>query len=134
METVIEIVSGNSVEQVRGELEAACNRHQFGVLAVHDLRAKMRDKGVDFEKECLVFEVCNPHKAKTVLEDDLRISTALPCRISVFRQGDSTHLATIRPGLMLQMFGSPDLAPVAEEVENTLIDIMNEAAGPNPTR
>jgi hypothetical protein len=33
-------------------------RHKFGVLGVHDLKAKMEEKGVPFTRECRIFAVC----------------------------------------------------------------------------
>jgi uncharacterized protein (DUF302 family) len=57
-------------------------RHKFGLLAVHDLKARMVEKGVEFAHHGRIFEVCNPRQAKKVLGSTLR-STALPYRISV---------------------------------------------------
>ena len=126
---VYTVDSDKSIEQVGADLAEACKKRGFGVLGSHDLQAKMKSKGVDFPEPCLVYEVCNPQKASEVLSQDLRISTALPCRISVYRQGEGTRLATIRPGMMLEMFGAKDLQPVAQEVERTIFAIMQEAAG-----
>jgi uncharacterized protein (DUF302 family) len=103
-------------------------RHKFGVLGVHDLKAKMAEKGVPFARECRVFEVCNPHQAKKVLEANLEISTALPCRISVYQEGEATKLATIKPTTMIELYATPGLQEVAREVEATLATIMTEAA------
>ncbi len=61
------------LEQAGKDLEAAVARHKFGVLGVHDLRAKMAEKGVPFARECRIFEVCNPQQAKKVLEANLEI-------------------------------------------------------------
>ena len=58
------LTSRKSLEAVSKGLEAAAQKYKFGILAVHDLKAKMREKGVEFERDCLVFEVCNPHQAK----------------------------------------------------------------------
>ena len=110
------------------DLEAAVARHRFGVLGVHDLKAKMAEKGVPFAPECRIFEVCNPHQAKKVLEANLEISTALPCRISVYEEGGRTKLATIKPTAMIALYSSPGLKEVAEEVEATLERIMADAA------
>lgn len=117
-------------DAVCAALPEAVARHQFGLLHVHDLNETMARKGVEFTPRCRIFEVCNPHQAKRVLEQNLAISTALPCRISVYAQGDRVTLATIRPGMMVEMFGEPGLASVAREVEATIIAIMDEAAGP----
>ena len=110
------------------DLEAAVQRNKFGVMGVHDLKAKMKEKGVDFERDCLVFEVCNPVQAKRVLEKNMEISTALPCRISVYSEGAGAILATLRPSALIELFKEPGLKNVAEEVEHTLIRIMDEAA------
>jgi uncharacterized protein (DUF302 family) len=121
--------SRKSIADVGKALEEAAKKRQFGVLTVHNLRETMKKKGVDFSKECRIYEVCNPHQAKKVLEADTRISTALPCRISVFEDEGKVKLATLRPTAQLAMFGRKDLEPVAKEVENVIIEIMDEAAG-----
>jgi len=114
--------------RVVADLDQAVARHKFGVLGVHDLKAKMAEKGVAFARECRIFEVCNPQQAKKVLEANLEISTALPCRIAVYEEGDVTKLATIKPTAMIALYSSPELKGVAEEVEATLAAIMAEAA------
>lgn len=110
------------------DLEAAVTRHKFGVLGVHDLRETMAKKGVPFARECRIFEVCNPHQAKKVLEANVEISTALPCRISLYEEGGVTKLATIKPTAMIGLYPTPELRGVAEEVEATLVSIMDDAA------
>ena len=54
--------SPRSVEEIAELLPEACTKHGFGVLGVHDLRAKLREKGQEFDRAVLVFDVCNPVK------------------------------------------------------------------------
>jgi len=122
------VESRKPLDRVAKDLEEAVARHKFGVLGVHDLKAKLAEKGVVFSRECRVFEVCNPHQAKKVLDANLEISTALPCRISVYEEGGVTKLATIKPTAMIDLYSSPGLKDVAREVEVTLEAIMAEAA------
>ena len=117
-------------------LESVCRRlpdvaqsHKFGVLGTHDLKQKMQSKGVPFDRECRVFEVCNPQQAQAVLTRSIEISTALPCRISVYEQDGRTVLATIKPTALLQMFRTPEAAATAREVEATMVQIMDEVTG-----
>ena len=126
------IESKKGLAEIGRGLEAAALRHKFGVLAVHDLKAKMQEKGVEFQGECLIYEVCNPHQAKKVLESNPELSTALPCRISIYRTEMGYTLATIRPTLLVELFHTAGLRPVAEEVERTVVTIMQEAANPKP--
>ncbi len=123
------VESKKPLDQVTRDLEAAVTRHKFGILGVHDLKATMAKKGVEFARECRIFEVCNPQQAKKVLEANLEISTALPCRISVYEEGGRTKLATIKATAMLALYPNPELKGVAQEVEATLDRIMAEAAG-----
>ena len=120
--------SDKSLERVAADLEQAVPRHKFGILAVHDLRAKMAEKGVEFGRECRIYEVCNPQQARKVLERNMEVSTALPCRISVYSEGRKTRLATLKPTALIALYATAELKGVAEDIEATLVAIMAEAA------
>jgi uncharacterized protein (DUF302 family) len=126
---LFEIESKKDLKALEQGLQEAAARHSFGVLAVHNLKETMAKKGVDFAGECLVYEVCNPHQAKRVLEANGAVSTALPCRISIYHGAHGYRLATILPTALMKMFASPSLAPVAREVEAVIVAMMKEAAG-----
>jgi len=117
-----------SVEEIAEQLPDVCTAHGFGVLGVHDLRAKLQEKGQDWDTPCLVFDVCNPVQAKRVLTAEPNISAVLPCRISAFPdEAGRTRLVTVRPTRMIELFGA-DLGDVAREVEETLEAILNDVA------
>ena len=73
----------------------------------------MSKKGVDFGRECLIFEVCQPQQAKNVLDQNMSVSIALPCRISIYEEGGKTVLATLKPTSLLAMFNASQLEGVA---------------------
>jgi uncharacterized protein (DUF302 family) len=112
------------------DLNAAVSAHHFGLMHIHNLKETMTKKGVEFGPECLIFEVCQPHQAKKVLEGNMSISTALPCRISMYEKGGKTILATVKPSALLAMFDTPELETVAQDIEATIIEIMKDAATP----
>ncbi len=115
-------------EQAATDLTAAVSRNGFGVLHVHDLGNTLRGKGIAFEPQCQVFEVCNPRQAATVLAADMRLNMALPCRISVYTEAGTTRIGMIRPVPMLgTLTTDPALAKTAAEVEETLTRIIDEA-------
>lgn len=58
----------------------------------------------------------------------MSVSTALPCRISIYEEGGKTILATLKPTTLLALFDTPQLKDVAQEVEDTIARIMTEAA------
>ena len=116
-----------TVDEVVAKIEAAAAANQFGVLGIHNLKQKLKEKGLDFGPECRVLEVCNPGKAKTVLEADLSISNALPCRISVYEEKGKVKVSTLKPTALLALFGRSELEPVAQEVEQALFRIIDAA-------
>jgi len=116
-----------TVEEVVARVEAAAAENQFGVLGVHDLKQKMQAKGVDFGPECRVLEVCHPAKAKTVLEADMSIANALPCRIAVYEQDGKVKVSMLKPTRLLGLFDRPELEPVAEEVEAAMLRMIDAA-------
>jgi uncharacterized protein (DUF302 family) len=126
---IYKLESNRLLADIERELHESAARNKFGVIAVHDLRQTMRNKGVELAIECHIFEVCNPHQAKRVLESDGAISTALPCRISVYGSPGRYTLATMLPVEMMKAFNNPDIAPVAQEVQDVLIRMMQDAAG-----
>ena len=122
---LVKISTNKALSEVAAALHAAVQANHFGV---HNLKETMVKKGVEFKKECLIFEVCQPQQAKKVLEQNMTVSTALPCRISVYEEGGKAVLATLKPTTLLAMFDSPQLGGVAQEVEDTIVKIMTEAA------
>jgi len=115
-------------DQASADLESAVKNHGFGVLHVHDLGTTLRSKGVAFEEQCKVFEVCNPLQAAKVLATDMRLNMALPCRISVFTENGKTKIGLIKPEQMLATLSrDATLLQVAKEVEDKTIRMVDEA-------
>ena len=122
------IESGKSFEQASSDLEAAVKRNGFGVLHIHDLGTTLRSKGMVFNGQCKVFEVCNPMQAAKVLSIDMRLNMALPCRISVYTENNKTMLGLIKPMQILSALSQDAaLAGIAQEVEAITIKMVDEA-------
>ncbi len=126
---LFKLSSTKTVSEAATALHSAVEANRFDVMHVHNLKETMAKKGVEFAHECLIFEVCQPQQAKKVLEENMSVSTALPCRISIYEEGGKTILATLRPTEMLATFNVPQLEAVAREVETSISKIMTEAAG-----
>jgi uncharacterized protein (DUF302 family) len=124
---LIKLSTDKTVSKTAAALQAAVLANHFGVMQVHDLKETMAKKGVEFSRECLIFEVSQLQQAKKVLDQNMSVSTALPCRISIYEEGGKTILATLKPTTLLAMFNEPQLEKVAQEVEGTIFKIMKEA-------
>ncbi len=122
------VETGKSFNQASTDLEAAVARNGFGILHIHDLGATLRSKGIAFNEECKIFEVCNPGQAAKVLSTDMRLNMALPCRISVFTEEGKTKIGLIKPAQMLSALSQDAaLVQVAKEVEEKTIRMVDEA-------
>jgi len=122
------VETAKDVETAARDLEEAVKRNKFGVISVLDLQQKMKEKGVEFAHACKILEVCNPQQASRVLTRNMAVSTALPCRISVYEENGQTKMATMLPTAMLAVFpGAKDLKPIAEEVEQQILKMIDEA-------
>ena len=122
------VETGKSFEQASADLESAVKRHGYGVLHVHDLGTTLRNKGISFDEQCKIFEVCNPGQAAKVLSTDMRLNLALPCRISVFTEKGKTKIGLIKPvETLLALSQDTALAQIAREVEEQTTRMVDEA-------
>lgn len=122
------VETGKSFDQASADLDAAVKRHGFGVLHIHDLGSTLRSKGIPFDEQCKIFEVCNPGQAAKVLATDMRLNMALPCRISVFTEKGKTMIGLIKPVDMLAALSrDAALAQIAREVEEKTRQMVDES-------
>ena len=122
------VESGKTFDQASVDLDAAVKRHGFSVLHVHDLGATLRSKGITFNEQCKVFEVCNAPQAAKVLAIDMRLNMALPCRISVYTENNKTRIGLIKPAQILASLSQDAaLAIIADEVEEATKQMVDEA-------
>ena len=117
-----------SLGDVRQRFEEAAAENRFSVLGVHDVGERLRAKGLSFDRKFYVYEVCNPVAAKKVLDKNIRIGTALPCRVTIYTDGEEIVLETLKPTSMLAMFGEPSLDGTAREIESAIEAMMSAAA------
>ena len=123
----ITVRSRKPIGEVRQRFEDASAARKFGVQGIHNITATLQGKGLVFDRKLYVYEICNPGYAKKVLDANIRISTALPCRVSIYVDGDDVVLETLKPTMLLPMFNEPSLEGTAKEVEMAVTQIMREA-------
>jgi uncharacterized protein (DUF302 family) len=98
----------------------------FRVLHVHDMSATLTEKG--FPRGPLkIVEICNAKYASQVLDKDVKISLMLPCPISVYTEGGATRISTLLPTSIADHFPSAGIEGIAEQVEKTVLEIVEES-------
>ena len=117
-----------TIEQASEDLIQAVSEHKFGVLHIHNLKETLNNKGIEYDNECRVFEICNPHKAKEIMDIDMSLNLVLPCRVSVYEENEKILIGMIKPkSLLVQLSDDQSLVTVAQEVETTMIKIIQQA-------
>lgn len=122
------IESNKPVEKLLEDLQESVKANNFGVLNIHNLQETLKKKGFELANACYILDVCNPKQAVNVLNEDMGMNIALPCRISVYEEDGKTKLGMIKPKAMLaSLSDSPTLVKIADEVEQTLVRILDQA-------
>jgi len=113
-------------ESVADNLEKLTPEHQFRVLAVHDVQQTLAEKG--FERGPLkIIEVCSASFAHQALQKTIDVSLFMPCKFSVYTKGNQTVVTLARPAMIAEMLPGAGLEELAEQVEETLKKIMQDA-------
>lgn len=122
------ITSQKTIDETGKAFEAAIKDRKFSIISIHDLKEKMNSKGVAFNEECRIYEVCHPGQAKRVLSANMEISTALPCRVSIYTDHGAVKLSMIRPTAIMGRDQNAEIRDIAEMVEQILTVSMEIAA------
>lgn len=121
------VESSKSFYEATFDLEPVIQRLGFVILHVHDLGETLRRRDIDLDDECKVFEVCNYRQTEKLLALNMRLSLALPWRISVFTENGATQISVIRPEPMLAALAqNAGVARIAREIEEKMIQIVDE--------
>jgi uncharacterized protein (DUF302 family) len=120
--------SSRPAAEAESRLRDAAARHKFGILNVQDLEQTLKLKGFELGRGCRVFDVCNPLAASKALTLEMRLSAILPCRISVYSDGDGCTIATVKPTDLLRATGLSGVEQLAAEIEKEVVAMIDEAA------
>ncbi len=121
------VTSQKDFDSAVDSLKHALTGFKFGVLWELDLPAKLKEKGVEYQGQFRILEVCNPQRAKAVLETNIRVGYFLPCKVVVYVENGVTKIGMPRPSALIALLGDNRLQEEAAEVERDLIAAIDQA-------
>lgn len=128
MDFKFELITEKDFETAVADLKKSVAANSFGVLWELNFKDKMAEKNIPFERNFKVMEVCNPMKAKEVMEAELSAGYLLPCKMVVYEAGDGTvRMGMLRPNVLVGLVDNLEVAGFAQEVEATLKKALEEA-------
>ncbi len=122
------INTSKTIEEAIAALEESLKEEQFGVLWKFDIKDKLHEKGLEFDKEFKVLEVCNPFEAQRVLNENELAGYFLPCKIVVYTSEGQTKIGMPKPTIMISALKDEKLKELAKDIEERLINCIDKSA------
>jgi uncharacterized protein (DUF302 family) len=96
------------------------------VVGDYDLTGLMASAGgAGFEMKSI--DICQPELAVPFLKNETLAALVMPCNVLIYRLGDKTRIATLRPSVILaRLFAgiSDDLGDLPERIDRELRQIL----------
>ena len=119
------ILKNKSFDQAIDLVTESLKEEGFGILTEIDVRATMKKKlDVDF-RPYKILGACNPPFAYKALQAEEKIGTMLPCNVIVQELERGIEIAAVDPVASMQAVGNEELAEIAEDVRDRLINAIN---------
>jgi len=122
-----EVTTKKPFDEAVTDIIESLEEHRFGVLWKLNFKEKLAEKGIDFDSNFMILEVCNPHKAKEVLNSHIDVGYFLPCKVAVYEELGTVKIGMMNPETLIGMLGYSDLDNVAKEVQNIMVTAINQA-------
>jgi uncharacterized protein (DUF302 family) len=115
-----EVKSEKSFDEAVESLKKSLSENKFGVLYELNFKDKLKEKGLEFDSNFKILEVCNPVQAQEVLSRNIEVGYFLPCKMVVYEKEGSIYIGMIKPTELIQMIGSKEIIALAKDIENVL--------------
>ncbi|MCK5603090.1 DUF302 domain-containing protein [Candidatus Pacearchaeota archaeon] len=98
----------------------------FGVLTKIDIKSKMKETLDKDIEDYVVLGTCSPSYAYKALQVESEIGLFLPCKIIIYKKDGEIFTSAIRPTQTMNIVGNSELNPIAEEIEQKLVKVINQ--------
>lgn len=127
MEFSYSVRTTKNIADVMNDITSNLKEIGFGVIGTLDFKNILESKGLDFEAEYKLMEVCNPKLAKQVLEANPVMGLLLPCTIAFYQRGGQNWISLARPTSLLEMASEENLQFMGEEIEKKFIQVIDKS-------
>ncbi|MFB5285425.1 DUF302 domain-containing protein [Peribacillus sp. Hz7] len=121
------VATDKNIEEAIQSLEESLKEEKFGVLWKFDIKEKLQEKGLEFNKKFQVFEVCNPHEAQRVLNENEMAGYFLPCKIVVYEDTGQTKIGMPKPTALISLLNDEKMKQFTKDIEDRLITCIDKS-------
>ncbi|MGP4081880.1 DUF302 domain-containing protein [Pseudalkalibacillus sp. R45] len=122
------VTTNQSIDEACETLEKQLKEEQFGVLWNFDLKNTLNNKGLEFDRDFRILEVCNPKEAQRVLNQNVMVGYFLPCKMVVYEDDGVTKIGMPKPTSLVTMVDDAQITEMAEDIEKRLIACMDKSS------
>ena len=115
--------------EVLADVKAAFAAEGFGTLTEIDLQATLAAKVDKQMDRYTIVGACNPELASRALDVLPQIGVLLPCNVVVRQSGDDVVVEAMDPGLMANVSGSDEMAPIAADARQRVGNALGRLNG-----
>jgi len=118
-----DVESAKAIDDVSASLEKITPEHNFRILAVHNVKETLAEKGFEI-KPLKIYEVCNAGFAHKALSKDINAAMFMPCKIVLRQEDNKTVITLVKPSMISQMLPDSGLEELAGTVEKQLKELI----------
>lgn len=111
------------MESLEGELK----EEGFGVLWSFNVKEKLQEKGLDYNDNFHILEVCNPKDAQEILGHSKLAGYFLPCKVVVYEDEGKTFAGMPQPSTLMDFIDDTEVHKLANDVEKRMISCLEKA-------
>lgn len=126
MKIIYKKTSKKAVELIVNRFKENLEDTNFGILWELDLKDKINSKGIEFENDYLIFEICNPQMAKEILDINMDIGVFLPCKVIVYSENNETTIGMAEPTMLVDLVDA-SAKKIAVDLENQLKKVIDSS-------
>lgn len=120
------VKSEKTIDDVVENLTTNLKEIGFGVLGILDFQKIFQSKGLVFDRQYKLLEVCNPIAAKTILDSNPELGLMLPCTIAVYSDEGHTVISLAKPSSILSITSDDSFKQLGLEIETKLIQSIDK--------
>ena len=125
-----ELTTSRTLDDVINSLQELAPEAGFSILHQYDFFTILEGKGFPIEAKVWTFELCRASMASKMLQQFPLFSTMMPCRISVYEDSGTIHIATMNMMPMIEMIKEDaELYDEAKDLYDQLMNLMEKIAG-----
>jgi uncharacterized protein (DUF302 family) len=123
------VVLSKPFDEVLAAVKATFAAEGFGTLTEIDLQATLAEKVDKVIDRYTILGMCNPQLASRALDVLPQIGVLLPCNVVVREAEGDVVVEAMDPGLMANLTGLDDIAPIADDARQFVSNALGRLTG-----